>query len=129
MVDEKKDKKFKCSMILLGQTLTGKTSLYEKYLHQTFDENQLPTNGINSALKILKFPWVSSEPFEYTIYDTTSNNHFMKKMDGYMRLVDIVCLVYDISRRDTFEKAYKRYAFFRESIRKNPNISKYYLTI
>ena len=80
---EEKPQKCKCSMILLGQTLTGKTSLYEKYLHQTFDENQLPTNGINSALKILKFPWVSPEPFEYTIYDTTSNNKLMKKMDGY----------------------------------------------
>lgn len=119
------EEKMTCKMVLLGETLTGKTSLYEKYLHQTFDENQLPTNGINSALKILKFPWVSPVPFEYTIFDTTSNYHFMKKMHGYMKEVDIVCLVYDISRKDTFDGAYKRYGYFRNTLRQNKNISKY----
>ena len=86
-------------IILLGETGTGKTSLINTYYGGKFNENCESTNECETNIKKLE---INNRQCIINIWDTAGQEKYRSITQNLLRGTDIVILVYDITRRDTF---------------------------
>ena len=88
-------------ILTLGDTEVGKTSIVLRYSDDKFQDSKTATIGIDFKIKIIK---KGKEKIKVSIYDTAGQERFQNIVKHYYRGANGVLLVYDITKRKTFEK-------------------------
>ena len=111
-----------CKTILIGEGGVGKTCIILRFINNEYQEGTPATTGASFADKILRIKEYNKN-LEYKIWDTAGQEKYRGLAKIFYKNADIVILVYDITRRKTFEEV-KNYWY--EQIRENitRNISK-----
>ena len=99
----------------LGEGAVGKTALKTRYLGDTFKKNYTITIGADFAVKRMN---INGEEITLQIWDLAGQPRFSKVREVYYNGTTGALLIYDISRRDTFEKIAN---WIRELIKNNQN--------
>jgi small GTP-binding protein len=91
-------------ILLLGDGAVGKTSLIRKFVYDEFDDKYLATIGAKVTKKVLEFE-VEGEHYKVTmmIHDIVGQVEFEKIHRQYYRGAEAVLLVFDLTRRETFD--------------------------
>jgi len=111
--EEKKPKKIFYKIILIGDSLVGKTCLFRKLTKGTYSTKNISTIGmdqttVSKTISIPKDPNDESSPeeeFEFTIHlwDTAGQERFRSITSGYFKQSHGLILLYDITNRTSFE--------------------------
>jgi len=103
MSDEEENDDFTvCKVVLLGETGVGKTSIISRYVHNNFSEVLMSTTGASFATKKLEID--SEHKIKFQIWDTAGQERFRSLAKIFYQNASVAILVYDITRRDTFDK-------------------------
>ena len=93
--------------VLLGETAVGKTCLINRFVNNTFQEDFVPTMvGCYSSKDI--FYDKANKKIKYEIWDTAGQEKYRSINKIFYQDASIAILVFDITRKDTFE-ALKNY--------------------
>ena len=87
-------------IIILGSSEVGKTCIYNRYFHNDFKENLLSTIGIDFQTKFFKF---DEQKVKANFIDTAGEEKFRAISLNYLKGTDGVILVFDITKRETFD--------------------------
>ena len=99
-------------LLTLGETEVGKTSIVLRYSDDKFHDNKIATIGIDFKIKIIK---KGNEKIKVSIYDTAGQERFKNIVKHYYKGANGVLLIYDLTKRDTFEKL----EFWLEDLKEN----------
>ena len=100
----KADKSFNYDMIfkivLMGDASVGKTNILSKYLNDEFDPNSKATVGVEFATKNFT---IEENVIKAQIWDTAGQERYRSITSAYYKGAKGCLLVYDITRKATFE--------------------------
>ena len=91
-----------CKAVLVGDTGVGKTSLIERYVNNHYEENQQSTLVSTYTFKKIDIKKYNKS-VSLDIWDTAGQEVYRSLSKNFYLNASIGILVYDISRRDTFE--------------------------
>ena len=91
---------YKFKVLLIGDAGVGKSSILLRFVDDTFNPNQTSTIGVDFKPKVMK---VRNMKIQVTIWDTAGQERFRTLTTGYYKGAQGIILVYDVTRRDTFE--------------------------
>jgi len=91
------DEQFK--LLLIGDTGVGKSSILLRFTDDLF-EDLSPTIGVDFKVKVMQ---VNRKKVKLTIWDTAGQERFRTLTSSYYRGAHGVILVYDVTRRETFD--------------------------
>ena len=100
MADE--DYEMMVKVILIGDSAVGKTNILSKYLKGIFQENSKATVGVEFGSKIFK---IDNHNIKAQIWDTAGQEKYKAITGAYYKGSKGAFVVYDITRKDTFESA------------------------
>ena len=95
----------------------GKSSILSQYIKQIFPETPLPTIAIEFATKIIKIK--EGGYIKAQIWDTAGQEKYKSITSHHYRKAVGALLVYDITRRNTFENCIKWYNELRKFTERN----------
>ena len=98
----KQGKKESCSIILLGESTVGKTSLVNRFIQNKFQKCFLTTLGLDSIIKPTTLK--SGQEVILKIYDTAGQERYRTITHNYYQKSDGILLVYSIENKQSFEK-------------------------
>ena len=91
----------KIQIMILGETLVGKTALITRYTKNSFAGTYLTTVGIDFQYKSLN---INDKKIKVEIWDTAGQERFRNIAKNYFQSSHGFLLVYDISNRESFNK-------------------------
>lgn len=89
----------KFKIIFLGDQGTGKSSILNRFVSDKFDPNYQATIGLDFNSKNVK---IDNQDVRLLIYDTAGQEKFRSLIPMYTRDAQIIILVYDITRKESF---------------------------
>ena len=93
-------KPLRLRIVLVGDEQTGKSCLIKRYCEKRFVSKYLPTIGIDyGATKI----YVDKREVRIHIFDTSGNPLFIEVRNEFYKDAHGILMVFDISKRHTFE--------------------------
>jgi len=92
-------------ILVIGDLGTGKTSFIKRYVHQTFSAHYRATIGVDFALKVLN--WDSHTVVRLQLWDIAGQERFGQMTRVYYKEAIGCFIVYDVTRRSTFDSAVK----------------------
>ena len=110
---------FMFKVVLVGDMSVGKTNIIAKYLKNEFSEDYKTTIGVEFHSKIAK---VEGHVVKAQIWDTCGQERFKSITDSYYRGAKGAFVVYDITRKNTFESVDSWISALRSAADKNLNI-------
>ena len=105
-------------VVLIGESGVGKTCIINRYLNNTFEEEGMSTTGASYASKTMLFP-VYNKAIKSEIWDTAGQEKFKALTKIFYKDSDVAILVYDITRKESFEEL-KNY-WYNEIKNNSPN--------
>ena len=87
-------------IIILGSSEVGKTSILNRYFNNNFSPNLLSTIGIDFKTKFFKF---DEEKVKLNFIDTAGQEKFRAISVNYLKGINGVILVFDITKKVTFD--------------------------
>lgn len=87
-------------ILLLGDSGVGKSSILLRFSEDQFYENQGATIGVDFKVKFME---VLGTKFKIAIWDTAGQERFRTITSSYYKDAQGTFLIFDISRRDTFQ--------------------------
>lgn len=100
------DKVNSCKVVLLGESGVGKTCIISRYVNNTYDEKSETTNGASYASKIIDLEQYN-QSLRFDIWDTAGQEKYRSLTKFFYKDAAIAVLVYDITRRESFEEVRK----------------------
>ena len=97
------DKGNSCKVVLLGESGVGKTCIISRYVNNTYDEKSETTNGASYASKVIELEQYK-QSLRFDIWDTAGQEKYRSLTKFFYKDAAIAVLVYDITRRDSFEE-------------------------
>ena len=91
-----------CKVVLLGEAGVGKTSIISRYVNNTFSDVLMSTTGASFAVKKLEID--PEHKIKFQIWDTAGQERFRSLAKIFYQNAAVAVLVYDITRRDSFQK-------------------------
>ena len=91
-----------CKVVLLGEAGVGKTSIISRYVNDTFSDVLMSTTGASFAVKKLEID--PEHKIKFQIWDTAGQERFRSLAKIFYQNAAVAVLVYDITRRDSFQK-------------------------
>ena len=88
-------------LVIIGDASTGKSSLLRRYCENDFTDKYTCTIGVDFQIKILKMS--DQGIVKLQIWDTAGQERFKVMTKSYYRSAKACLIVYDITRRETFE--------------------------
>ena len=88
------------SILLLGASDTGKTSLLMRYTKNQYKDSYISTVGLDSTLKKLI---IDGEEVNLHIMDTSGQERFKSLSQSYYKKADGVIFVFDVTNKESFE--------------------------
>ena len=98
MEKEKYDLLFK--LILIGDSSVGKSNILLKYLRNEFDENSKATVGVEFGTKNIL---INGKKIKIQICDTAGEERYRSITSAYYKGAKGAFIVYDITRKTTFD--------------------------
>ena len=89
----------KIKVVLIGETMTGKTSLIKRLIENTFEEESASTLVATTVTKTFTY-----EGLTLDIWDTAWQEKFRSLNKVFYKSAIIIILVYNITERNTFEQ-------------------------
>ena len=86
---------------IIGEAGVGKTNLLLRYADDRFEEHSRSTIGVDLKSKLAR---VADRNVKIQLYDSAGQERFRSLAPLNLQKADVAILVYDISRRGTFEK-------------------------
>ena len=86
-------------LLLIGNSSVGKSSLLVRFVDDVWEENFVPTIGVDFKLKTLE---IDGKKVKLQIWDTAGQERFKNITASYYRGGNGVLVVYDITDRDSF---------------------------
>ncbi len=111
-----------CKIVLVGQSGVGKTNIITKYVNNEFSEDTESTNGASFASKEISYDKLK-KTLKMEIWDTAGQEKFRSLTRFFYKDAAIAILVYDITKRKTFEEI-KNYWYKQIKDNSSSNISK-----
>ena len=114
----------KCYIVkvgIVGNFSIGKTSFLNSYIEQESVNSQLSTIGVDFRSKIYNY---HNKEFKLHIWDTAGQEQFSSIVRSYLRELDVIIIMYDITDRKTF-KDLKKWIDEVEFLNKNKKVVKY----
>ena len=93
--------KYIIKLLTLGDTTVGKSSIVLRFAENRFDDNQFATIGIDFKTKYIKY---RDSSVKVLIWDTAGQEKFQNIAKQYYKGANGVLLIYDISKRKSFER-------------------------
>ena len=109
----------KIKIMIIGESLVGKTALITRYTSNIFSGTYLTTVGIDFQTKFLN---INDKTIKVELWDTAGQERFRNIAKNYFQSSDGFLIVYDITSKTSFEKL----AFWNEQVNLNaPENTKY----
>ena len=99
-----KDSKLECKAVLLGEMLTGKTSLISRLVDNTFNYNEQTTFVASNYSKEIEYPEFNNITLKLQIWDTAGQEKFRSINKIFYKEAAVAILVYDITNERSFEQ-------------------------
>ena len=93
-------------VVLVGESGVGKTSIIHRYINNVFNPGISSTGGANFTTKRMKFE-EEKNTIKFEIWDTAGQERFRSLAKVFYKNAAICVLVYDITRKETFEELEK----------------------
>lgn len=90
---------YRCKMILVGDASTGKSSIMQAYIENTFNTDYHTTIGVEYAGKMIE---IDKKKISLNIWDTSGQERFRAITAAYYRGADGIVFVYDVGDRESF---------------------------
>ena len=98
-------------MILVGNSQVGKTSITSRYINDEFNEEEKRSRQVKIQHKLFTIPnTVPAQMAELHVWDTLGQEKFQAIAGIFFKGTAGAFLVFDLSRRETFEDLDKWYA-------------------
>ena len=91
-------------IIIIGDAGVGKSNILIRYTKNEFDASNKPTIGIEFSSKTID---VSGQKVKLQIWDTAGQERYRAVAKQYYRGAAGVMIVYDVSKRHSFENVTK----------------------
>ena len=91
-------------IIVIGNSGVGKSSLFNRFIDNTFSESYQATLGVDFKIKTVIF---KNKLIKLTLWDTAGQERFEAMTAKYYRGANGVFLVYDVTDGDSFESVEK----------------------
>ena len=91
-----------CKVVLLGETGVGKTSIISRYVSNQFSNILISTTGASYTTKKVQID--PEHIIKFQIWDTAGQERFRSLTKIFYQNASVIILVYDITRRDSFDK-------------------------
>lgn len=101
--EKKIEKQFK--LIILGSAAVGKTTLVNRFLKKDQIMDYRPTIGINFAAQNFYIHGFKDDVIKFLVYDLAGQEFFKRVRHDYYKGANCAFIVYDVTRRNTFEEA------------------------
>jgi len=101
-------------VVLLGDSMVGKTAFLTRYFKNTFTETFLSTIGIDDETKFIK---INEEKCKLIIWDTAGQERFRSLPKKYYQNADGIFLLFDVTKPETF----KNVSSWMKDIQNNAN--------
>ncbi|MHA1264942.1 MAG: Rab family GTPase [Candidatus Helarchaeota archaeon] len=88
---------FRFKIVLVGEEAVGKTSLIIRYINNTFQENYIPTLGVNFMTKDI----ILDKAVRLIIWDIGGQSTWKAKLPLYLKGADGALIVFDLTRPAT----------------------------
>ena len=95
-----------CKVVLVGESGVGKTSIINRYLNNTYNENQKSTFAPKFKNKVLNYPEYNKS-ISFDIWDTAGQEAYRSITKNFYVNAAIGVMVYDIRNRESFENIKK----------------------
>lgn len=87
-------------LLMIGDSGVGKTSLLMRFANETYSPTFLTTIGIDFKIKNML---IDSRMVKLQLWDTAGQERFRTITTSYFRGAHGIMLVYDVTKRDSFE--------------------------
>lgn len=94
-------------IILAGESLVGKTSLIKQYTQKEFLEDNVITTSADKTTKTIETK--NNTQYTLEIWDTAGNKAYKATNKIFMRNTQIAILVYDITKKESFDELENSY--------------------
>ena len=101
-------------VVLLGDSMVGKTAFLTRYFKNTFTETFLSTIGIDDETKFIK---INEEKCKLIIWDTAGQERFRSLPKKYYQNADGIFLLFDVTKPESF----KNVSSWMKDIQNNAN--------
>ena len=88
------------NLMLIGDSETGKSSFLIRYVRNNFSDIFLTTIGLDKEIKIYQH---MDKKYRLILWDTAGQERFKSLPKKYFQNADGILLLYDVSKKDTFE--------------------------
>ena len=115
------------NIITLGDSTVGKTSIINRYIQNIFMENTVATCGFFKSAKeiVLK----NNKKIKLNLCDTAGQEKYRSLNTQYVKNVDVVLFIFDLSNKKTFKNIKEWIEFFntnnRSEKKSQQNIPRY----
>ena len=89
-------------VILVGESTVGKTSIINRFLKDSFQENLTQSSSASYAEKTIKLNKYKGKEMHFGIWDTVGQEKFRSLAKMYFQNATAAILVYDITKKITF---------------------------
>ena len=96
------DEKDSCKIVLIGESGVGKTSIINQYVEETFKEDEESSAGASFSTKKLYLK--NGNQITLEIWDTAGQEKFRALTQLFYKEASAAILVYDITRKDSFNQ-------------------------
>ncbi|XP_038676188.1 ras-related protein Rab-7L1-like [Scyliorhinus canicula] len=92
-------------VLVIGDCTVGKTSLVQRYAHDSFSKNYKSTVGVDFALKIIQ--WSDTETIRLQLWDIAGQERFTSMTRLYYRDAGACIVMFDVANTATFRNCLK----------------------
>ena len=117
----KEEKTF--TIITLGDSGVGKTSIINRYTKDCFDENSASTLGMSFSFKEIVFN--NKDKIKLKFVDTAGQEKYKSLAKSYLKNVDEVLFVFSMNNKETFKTINNWMELFRNNNNREDKIPKY----
>ncbi len=109
-------------IITLGDSSVGKTSIINRFINDTFDEELTPTLGIKHTFKTLE---INNTKVKLSVIDTNGQEKYRSLSVSYFRHADVVLFIFNLNEPLSFNNIQEWINAFNDNNNKKKIILKY----
>ena len=111
------------SLITLGNSGVGKTSIFRRFTYNLFDESNLSTVGLSFLFKDLTLN--NKKKVKLRLVDTAGQEKYRSLAKSYFKNADGVLFVFDLNNLESFNNIRDWIKLYEENNKENKKIVKY----
>ena len=108
----KKEPEDLMKVITLGESSVGKTSIIERYIHNSFEENSISTIGINFTFKQVNLK--NGKNIYLKLIDTAGQEKYKALAKSYFKNADAVLFVFALDNQESFDNITNWFNLFND---------------